>query len=249
MIQAVLVLLGLFVIVSVIYNIWSMKSRQTSITKNTVFSGSPTIEVMKPSREVANLEPIIDVSISARETQEPRFSAQRTVQPQVQREPAVQQPAVTASTAADPEESTLVSLYIMNEPKGTLFASHDLIQALSAAHCHFGEMSIFHRHEQLNGRGEVLFSIAQAVKPGIFNLNDIDSIRCPGLILFMDAAMMDDPYFVFNAMLEAAEQIAQDLHAELYQTPNEVMTVYSQEYYARKLSYAKRERDRLKEIV
>ena len=65
----------------------------------------------------------------------------------------------------------------------------------------------------------------------------------------MDAVMHDDPYFVFNMMLETAEQVADDLQAKIFQTPTQPMTELSQDYYERKLSYAKKERERLKEMV
>lgn len=236
MIQAVLILLGLFVVFGVAYNLFSMRKRGPKLVRNRVFSGSPTVEVMKPAREEMSREPIIDASVHPRET--------RT---DYQAEPAVEKPISLGSH--DPEESTLVSIYVMNQPAGTSFLPYELVQALASAHCHFGEMSVFHRHEQVDGQGDVLFSIAQAIKPGIFNLSDIGSIKCPGLILFMDAAMSDDPHAIFNTMLDTAEQLADDLQAKVFQTPSQPMTEASQYYYERKLSYAKRERERLKEMV
>lgn len=236
MVQAILVLLGLFVLFAVTYNLLSMRKAKSAVHRKTVFTASPKMEVMKPLQEEVNLEPIVDISISPRASK----AAPAPVVPMTEK---------YCGSVQDPEESTLVSIYVMNQPPTALFNPYELIQSLAAAHCHFGEMSIFHRHEQLNGKGDVLFSIAQAIKPGIFNMSDIGSIKCPGLILFMDAAMNDDPYSMFNTMLETAEQLAQDLQAGLFQTATEPMTESSQHYYERKLNYAKKERERLKEMV
>lgn len=226
MVQAVLIVLGLFVIFGVAYNILAIRRRQPKSAKNTLFKAEPAIKtVALPEQAPADLnEPLIDEALHAAD-----FEA--------------------SAPGRAPEASTLVSIYVMASAEEAEFSPDDLIPAMAAVDCHFGEMSIFHRHEQLNGQGKILFSLAQATQPGIFNLDDLASIQCHGLVFFMDAAMMDDPYAVFNLMLEAAERIAQDLNGALHEAPNQPMTQSSQAHYEHQLRYAKAERDRLKETV
>ena len=228
MVQAVLVILGLFIIFGVTCNVLYLRKRKLKPAKNTLFSAEPKIAEMQMSEHLpeTQFEPLID--------------------PSVKNTPIEKSPK---KMHLQSQESTLVSIHLICSPKGDFLSPYELIQALSDANCHYGEMSIFHRHEQANGEGSIVFSIAQAVNPGRFNMDDIGSTQCPGLVLFMDAAMMDDPYFTFNLMLETAEQLAEALHADLYETPTQPMTQSSQAYYEHQLKYAKAERERLKEMV
>ncbi len=59
------------------------------------------------------------------------------------------------------------------------FKGPALLQNILESGLRFGEMDIFHRHESMAGHGEVLFSMANAVKPGVFDLDDIDHFSTP----------------------------------------------------------------------
>lgn len=79
----------------------------------------------------------------------------------------------------------------------------------------FGEMDIFHRHEDLNGKGEVLFSMINMVKPGTFNPYRMEQFSTPGVSLFMQLPLRSNAAFAFEHMLQAADQLASDLDAML----------------------------------
>ena len=103
--------------------------------------------------------------------------------------------------------------------KGSCFESYDLLQAISAAGLQFGEMNIFH-HYQNTAVGKVsLFSLVSANKPGDFDLNNIAEISCTGLMLFMDIGRVPDPQYAFKLMLDAAQQLAEDLDGSLRGDP------------------------------
>ena len=62
-----------------------------------------------------------------------------------------------------------------------------LLQNILESGLRFGEMDIFHRHESMAGHGEVLFSMANAVKPGVFDLDDIDHFSTRAVSFFRPA--------------------------------------------------------------
>jgi len=97
----------------------------------------------------------------------------------------------------------------------SIFASYDLLQAISVTGMVYGEMRIFHYHlPAAHGRTK-LFSLASATKPGDFDLNQIGSFACVGLVLFMKMDEVPDPQDAFDRMLTTAMQLAEDLDGDL----------------------------------
>jgi len=80
-------------------------------------------------------------------------------------------------------EEVLVISVICRDPAG--FKGPALLQNILESGLRFGEMDIFHRHESMAGNGEVLFSMANAVKPGVFDLDDIDLFTTPAVSFFL----------------------------------------------------------------
>lgn len=105
---------------------------------------------------------------------------------------------------------TIVAVNVIAKPK-SLFCGYDLLQTLLAANLHFGAMSIFHRHERSKGQGRVIFSVAQAVEPGTFDLGCIGSLQCRGLCLFFNVEESIDPLSDLQLLLSTAEKLAEEL--------------------------------------
>ena len=71
----------------------------------------------------------------------------------------------------------------------------------------FGTMDIFHRHAQENGTGPVLFSLANLVKPGTFELSSMSDFETPGLSLFMTLPCGEEAMHAFALMAQAAKAL------------------------------------------
>jgi len=105
--------------------------------------------------------------------------------------------------------SEVIVIHVMpknNKP----FMGYELLQSLLALGFRFGDMSIFHRHEQISGQGKVLFSLAQATEPGTFDIDKISDCRCEGLTIFMQLIGPEHNLNALNLMISAAKQLAQD---------------------------------------
>lgn len=140
-------------------------------------------------------------------------------EPDYDDEPAYEEPVQVAEPVQElpPVEKIWQDVYVIN-----LMArpSHDLqgatlLSSLLALGFKFGEMDIFHRHEDLNGKGEVLFSMINMVKPGTFNPYRMEQFSTPGVSLFMQLPLRSNAAFAFEHMLQAADQLASDLDAML----------------------------------
>ena len=99
-----------------------------------------------------------------------------------------------------------------------------MLQSLLAAGFRHGEKKIFHRHEEHSGQGNVLFSLAQLVKPGCFDLSNIGACKTPGLSVFMQMSLVKEPLEVFESMYTAARQVVEDLGGDVYNKQHDVLT-------------------------
>ena len=113
-------------------------------------------------------------------------------------------------------EEVLVISVICRDAGG--FKGPALLQNILESGLRFGEMDIFHRHESMAGNGEVLFSMANAVKPGTFDLDDIDLFSTPAVSFFLGLPGPRHPKQAFDVMVAAARKLSQELNGELRTT-------------------------------
>lgn len=135
-----------------------------------------------------------------------------------------------APAPPDPEEVLIVNIMA---PAGQQFRGDALLEALLQAGLRFGDMNIFHRYQERHGGGPILFSLANMVKPGVFDLDTMDEFSTPGVSLFMtlplDGARMENVE-VFELMLETARSIADELGGEMKDENRSVMTRQTMEH-------------------
>ncbi|MBI2381057.1 MAG: cell division protein ZipA [Gammaproteobacteria bacterium] len=105
-----------------------------------------------------------------------------------------------------------------------------ILQTLLSLGFRYGEMQIFHRHREARGKGPVLFSLANAVKPGVFDLDNLDAFYTPGLTLFMQLPGPQDPAAVYELMLDTAKRLAQELDGVLLDGGRSTLTHQAQQH-------------------
>lgn len=134
------------------------------------------------------------------------------------KEPQLEQPQQTSlfeeqdeeSSAVEVEPELIFSLYVV-APQDNPYHGPVLVQTLVEQGMRHGDMDIFHRHAQSNGRGAVQFSLANAFEPGIFDLDDIDNLSSKGLALFMTLPGPAKPMKAYELMVKTAQAITQQL--------------------------------------
>ena len=104
------------------------------------------------------------------------------------------------------------------------YQGYEMIQTLLAEGLRFGHMRIFHRHEQNNGKGVVLFSLASIAKPGTFDLNNVGGLKCLGFTLFFSMTRVENPTAVLNLMVDTARNITEELGGKLYTHTHQLLT-------------------------
>lgn len=132
-------------------------------------------------------------------------------------EPTVEQPQQTSLFDEPEDEPTIeaepeliFSLFVV-AGQDSPFKGPELVQSLVEQGMRHGEMDIFHRHAQANGRGAVQFSLANAFEPGVFDLKKIDDLETRGLALFMTLPGPQKPMKAYDLMVKTAKGITKEL--------------------------------------
>ena len=166
----------------------------------------------------------------------PSFSARDDDAPVETKPRGRQTPAAAAAENKEPAPATeevLVISVISRDPAG--FKGPALLQNILESGLRFGEMDIFHRHESMAGNGEVLFSMANAVKPGVFDLDDIDLFSTPAVSFFLGLPGPRHPKQAFDVMVAAARKLSQELNGELKDDQRSVLTAQTIEHYRQRI--------------
>lgn len=104
----------------------------------------------------------------------------------------------------------------------------------------FGEMDIFHRHADSAGNGEVLFSLANMVKPGVFDLDNMEQFLTTGVSLFMTLPHRNGNLETFNLMLNAAAKIAEEFSGQVLDGNRSTLTKQSTQHYVERIREVER---------
>ena len=139
-----------------------------------------------------------------------------------------------------PVEEVLVINVIAREGDG--FKGPALLQNILESGLRFGEMDIFHRHESMAGNGEVLFSMANALKPGTFDLDDIEGFSTRAVSFFLGLPGPRHPKQAFDVMVAAARKLAHELNGELKDDQRSVMTAQTIEHYRQRIAEFERKK-------
>lgn len=181
--------------------------------------GKPRIIRSQPAKSSEIIEPVINTN--ADDIEEGIIAVRKAVP---HNEPTSIAPAVATPTKspqltieAEPapieEDSTLGDIIVINlvsHPQHP-YRGYELLQAMLTTGLRYGKWNIFHRHEEITGRGAILFSLASTVEPGTFDLAKMGSFSTPGLSLFMRISSTQDPAQVFEKLFATAQQLVGEL--------------------------------------
>lgn len=147
---------------------------------------------------------------------------------------AEQKQGAEQKSAAEPavEEIIIVNVRAKNELG---FNGADLLQILLACDMRFGKHKIFHRHEHKNGTGAIQFSMANAVEPGVFDLNNIEDFHTAAVSFFLSLPGPEDPIKAFDYMVETANCLANNLGGELRDAEKCSMTAQTLEHHRQRV--------------
>ena len=106
-------------------------------------------------------------------------------EPKHEPEPTVALSSQKERLSSESESAQEVLIMHLMANKGETVTGADLLNTILGVGFRYGAMKIFHRHLLDDGSGPVLFSMANLLNPGTFDLNTIRQLQIPGVTLFM----------------------------------------------------------------
>lgn len=138
---------------------------------------------------------------------------------------------------SEPEESEtkpaprVISIYIMSRDRHG-FKGADLLNAATNAHFYFGKKDVFHRFENEDGSGQLLFSLIKAHEPGYFYIDLLKQEHISGIALIMLPDELENSALALDKLIRAAKQIAFALNGELLDNNRQALTLTTLNDYA-----------------
>ena len=122
-------------------------------------------------------------------------------------------------------------------PAGSQLDGHRLQEAFAASGLEYGG-EVFYKLDA-NTRAE-LFTVANGVEPGTFDLSDVDAMSTPRIALLVRFSDRIDPSHAFEEMLQAAQDIADSLGAEMKDERMSDMSIQTVEHCRQRIRDYKR---------
>ncbi len=164
---------------------------------------------------IAEDEPLPPIQAEIPEPEQAEFVLE---QPEM---PEMAEPEPVETVISEPEQ--VLVLTVVAAPGDALHGA-DLLPSLLTLGFKFGDMGIFHRHQESSGHGAVLFSLANMMKPGTFDVDNMESFSTQGVSLFMTLPNAGEATQSFNMMLNAAQKLARELKAQVLDDTRSVLT-------------------------
>lgn len=142
---------------------------------------------------------------------------------------AAREPEQPRSAPQAPVEEVLVINVVARDEQG--FPGSALLQSVLESGLRHGDMNIFHRHESMSGNGDVLFSMANALKPGVFDLDEMDQTHVRAVSFFMGLPGPRHPKQALDLMIAAARKLGHELGGDLKDEQRSVLTAQTIEHY------------------
>jgi cell division protein ZipA len=149
-------------------------------------------------------------------------------------------PVITASDEkpfADVQDVIALHVVARQQP----FNGEDLLRCILSYGLRYGEMSIFHRHEQPTGQGRILFSMAKAVEPGTFDLEAMTGEEVPGVSFFLSLPGVTS-ILAYDIMVDTAKRLATELQGEILDEQQQSLTRQLVEHYRERVQEFERRR-------
>jgi cell division protein ZipA len=137
-----------------------------------------------------------------------------------------------------PPKTSITEVLVINvkASKASEFQGSDLLQQVLENDLRYGAMNIFHRHADEDGEGPVLFSMANMLMPGVFDLKTIDGFSTAGVSLFLTLPVFDNNNMAaFELMVNTAKALAASLGGDLKDEHRSVMTAQTIEHYRERI--------------
>lgn len=130
----------------------------------------------------------------------------------------------------------MITFYVVSA-EGYQFEGEHVVQCLEALGFEYGEYNIFHRHKHLgNSNSPVIFSVANMMQPGVFDLNNLKDFSTIGLVIFMHLPTDGNLKTNLRLMLQCTERLASALNGFVLNDRHEIFDENARIEYLKRVS-------------
>ncbi len=144
------------------------------------------------------------------------------------------------SQSAEAEIEDYIVLHVLPSVTES-FSGEMLLRSALGYGLRMGDRGIFHRHEHPSGRGEILFSMANAVEPGYFDLEQLHVSDCFGVTFFQQLPGVRSIQS-YELMLDTARRLAQDVGGEVFDAHHMSLSIQLAEHLRQKVQEFERQK-------
>lgn len=139
-------------------------------------------------------------------------------------------------------ERELLEVIVIHLVTAAPVDGRELLRQLLEQGLRFGEMNIFHRYSQGGSHDELLFSMANALEPGTFDIDAMEDQRFRAVTFFMKLPGPRRPMDALDRMLATARKLADGLEAELRDEQHSMLTPQTAEHLRQRVQDFERRR-------
>jgi len=148
---------------------------------------------------------------------------------------SIESEAEEQKSHSDEFEHSEVLVLNVTAKDGRVFSGDDLLQVLITSGLKFGDMNIFHKRLSKEHQGTVIFSVANMLNPGTFDLNNMDEFTTLGISFFLALPTAINNLDAFEQMLGVAQEIRDTLGGDLKDDHRNGMTGQTIEHYRQRI--------------
>ena len=142
-------------------------------------------------------------------------------------------------TAVKPQQnsaSDVTEVLVLNvtAKKGRLIMGERLLSLMEGLDLQFDERKIFSRRPS-EAEGDALFSVANMLQPGTFDLNTMENFATVGVTLFLPLPAPTSSFEAFEEMLQTAQDLVRSIDGELRDDQRNMMTGQTIEHYRQRV--------------
>ncbi|MDP8034103.1 cell division protein ZipA [Pasteurella atlantica] len=137
------------------------------------------------------------------------FNTQDTIKNEEEEVEVEKQAPEVTQTQEKTTEEKIITLYLV-APENKEFSGEEIVQKLEEMGFQYGEHKIFHRHID-NSASPIIFSVANMMQPGVFDLDKIHSFSTIGLLFFMYIPSAGNDVTNLRLMISTVESLSKSL--------------------------------------
>jgi cell division protein ZipA len=214
--RVILALIGALVLAAIYFFSRPIKSAQGRRMPASRDANDERIEPVLGDADARAVQGELPVTRSEIDELAEAFSGPRSAPPSERKtdKPVPPKPAPRAPVGVRPGQpiERIVTLFVAARAEAAIHGS-DLVVAAEKCGLDFGDLGIFHRLVDGKSDSGPIFSVANMVKPGSFDMSRVDEITTPGLSFFMALPGPLPALDAWDTMLPTAQRLAELLDA------------------------------------